>query len=238
MAASKMLAIATYNEIENLPDLVDKLLQIEDLAILVIDDGSPDGTGAWVDRASSENSRIQAIHRSGKLGLGSATVRGMEAAIHAGAEYLFTMDADFSHHPDDLPKLIARITSSSDVDVVIGSRYVEGGKIIGWPLIRRLMSKLVNWYARRLLKLPVKDCSGAFRGYRVEILKKIQPSSLKSQGYSYLEEILWRILKEGGKMVEVPIVFRDRTRGKTKINSREAFRALRIIFSMGVFGRP
>lgn len=231
-----LIVVATYNEIENLPELVDKLLAILPAAdLLVIDDGSPDGTGEWCDERCKTESRLQVIHRAGKLGLGSATVEGFNFGIQHGYKVLATMDADFSHSPDELPQLIDAVRSENRaIDVAIGSRYTNGGKIVGWPITRRVMSRCVNLYARICLGLKVKDCSGAFRAYRVACLSELPPRSIQSQGYSYLEEILWRLKRKGSSIGELPITFRDRTRGQTKINWREAVAALYHIFRFGV----
>lgn len=237
-----LVVVATYNEIENLPELIEAILmRLPQSDILVIDDGSPDGTGKWVDIRKATEPRLACIHREGKLGLGSATVAGMNYAIESGYEWMITMDADFSHSPEDLPKLFRMIKDERDnIDVAIGSRYVKGGEISGWPLRRRVMSRCVNTYARLCLSLPVRDCSGAFRAYRVAVLESLPPAAIRSRGYAYLEEILWRLKRNGAQFVETPIHFRDRTRGHTKINWKEAVAALYHILRFGIsnwFGR-
>jgi len=149
-------------------------------------------------------------------------------------DYMLNMDADFSHHPRYLPYLIAGMEQEPPVDVMIGSRYVRGGGVEGWPLRRKLMSRCVNLYARTLLGLQAHDCSGAFRCYRVALLKKLDLGAIRSRGYSFQEEILWHLKRAGARFGETPIVFADRTRGHSKINSREAVEALRIIARLGV----
>ena len=227
-----VVAIATYNEIQNLPRLLDGIeAACTGIDILVIDDNSPDGTGQWCQRECQQRKSLQVIHRPKKMGLGSAAVSAFEWAIERDYRFVATMDADFSHDPKTLAELIA-IAKSDDVDVTIGSRYVSGGRIQGWPIHRRIGSRLVNRIARWRMKLRPHDISGAFRVYRTNALKKIDLRQL-SHGYAYLEEILWHLKQVGGRMREVPIVFRDRERGKSKINFREAVQVLRSISRSG-----
>ena len=202
-----------------MPDLVDQLQQlIPAMQILVIDDNSPDGTGTWCRERESADASFQCIHRSGKLGLGSATIAGFKFALEHDFELMATMDADFSHAPASLAKMIQTINAphNRDVGVVIGSRYIEGGGIEGWPVMRHLSSRLVNGFARLFLRLPTRDNSGAFRVYRRESLLAIDVDRIQASGYAYLEEILWRIHQQKIKMLEVPITFRDRTKGHSK----------------------
>lgn len=232
-----LVTVATYNEMENLPRLVEEILRyVPDVDILVIDDNSPDGTGRWCDEQRADNPRLFCLHRPGKLGLGTATVAGMRYAIEHGYQYVLNMDADFSHPPKYLPALLAGMERPDGpaVDVMIGSRYTRGGGVEGWPLKRRLMSRCVNLYARSLLGLRPKDCSGAYRCYRVELLARLDFDAIRSRGYSFQEEILWRLKRLGARFGETPIVFVDRQRGVSKINSGEAVSALRIIFALGL----
>ena len=230
--ARTLITIATYNEIENLPPLVEAIFAVApQVELLVIDDNSPDGTGRWCDEQATKDARIHCLHRPGKLGLGTATIAGMRYAIEHGYNLLLNMDADFSHHPRYIPALLAGMETA---DVTIGSRYVAGGGVKDWPLKRKLMSWGVNTYARLLLGLSPRDCSGAFRCFRVELLKKIDFDSIRSRGYSFQEEILWHLKRAGARFAETPILFADRERGQSKINSREALSALWIIFRLGV----
>jgi len=267
-----LITVATYNEIENLPRLVEEIFRAApQVDLLVIDDGSPDGTGQWCDRKGAEDSRVRCLHRQGKLGLGTAIVTGMRYAVEQGYKYVLNMDADFSHQPRYLPELIAgmeppdgigvagverqrapgkpKVWGLTDqrfasvpvdpshpaaVDVMIGSRYVPGGGTEGWPLRRRLMSRGVNCYARWLLGLSPKDCSGAFRCYRTELLARLDFDAIRSRGYSFQEEILWHLRRLGARFAETPIVFVDRQRGASKIDFREAAAALWIIFRLGL----
>lgn len=231
-----LVSLATYNEIENLPRLVDEILTaVPNVHVLVVDDNSPDGTGDWCDRQAAEEPRLKCLHRAGKLGLGTATVAAMRYAIQHDYRYLLNMDADFSHHPRYLAPLLVSMESplvGGQADVAIGSRYVLGGQIEGWPLRRHLMSRAVNFYTRTVLGLSAKDCSGTFRCYRVALLKKVDFDRIRSRGYSFQEEILWRLKKLGARFCEVPITFVDREQGQSKIDLREAVSTLRVIASL------
>jgi len=233
-----LVAIATYNEIENLPSLTDEVFShAPDVDLLVIDDNSPDGTGQWCDERAAADPRVRVIHRQGKLGLGTATIAGFRYAIEHGYDFILVMDADFSHHPRYLPAIrqgMCGDDGGKPVDVMVGSRYVRGGGVEGWPLTRHVMSRCVNAYARLLLGLSVRDCSGAFRCYRTEVLRTVDFDRMRSRGYSYLEELLWILKRHGARFGETPIVFVDRQQGQSKINLREAFAALWILFQLGL----
>jgi dolichol-phosphate mannosyltransferase len=231
-----LIAIATYNEMENLPGLVEEIRRYAGRAdIVIVDDNSPDGTGKWCDDRVATDPNFHVIHREGKLGLGTATIAGLRYAMEHGFDWVITMDADFSHHPRYLPSLLAAAQEPvNPPDVVIGSRYVAGGSVEGWPLRRRIMSRCVNFYARWMLGLQPHDCSGAYRCFRVELLRRVDWESVRSRGYSFFEEILWKLQRAGARIREVPIVFVDRTQGRSKISIREAKDALRIIFWMSI----
>ena len=236
-AHETLVTVATYNEIENLPKLVDAIFEVApEVDVLVIDDNSPDGTGRWCDERAGADPRVRCLHREGKLGLGTATMAGMRYGIEQGYRYVLNIDADFSHPPRYLPDLLAGMDPEDGppVDVMIGSRYVPGGGVEGWPWRRRFMSSGVNLYARWLLGLKAKDCSGAFRCYRTEVLARLDFDRVRSRGYSFQEEILWHLKRVGARFGETPIVFVDRTAGRSKINTREAIAALWIIFALGV----
>ncbi len=235
--ARTLVTVATYNEMENLPRLADEIFHYApDVELLVIDDNSPDGTGAWCDRRAAAEPRMHCLHRQGKLGLGTAIVAGMKYGIEHGYDYVLNMDADFSHHPRYLPNLLAgmNLQGEQEIDVMIGSRYVPGGGVQGWPLRRHLMSRGVNLYARWLLWLKPHDISGSYRCYRTSLLKKLQFDRIRSRGYSFQEEILWHLRRAGARFGETPIVFADRERGLSKINGKEAWNALQIILRLGV----
>ncbi len=231
-----LVMTATYNEIENLPRLVDEVFAVVPAVhLLVVDDNSPDGTGVWCDRRSAEDRRVHCLHRAAKQGLGTATIAGMKYAIEHGYKHVLNMDADFSHHPRYLPAMIAGMDppNGEPIDVMIGSRYVAGGGTVGWPLKRKIMSRGVNLYARWLLWLQARDVSGAYRCYRVSKLAELDFSQVRSRGYSFQEEILW-MLRRAARIAETPILFADREQGTSKINSREALALLRIIARLGL----
>ncbi len=231
-----LVTIATYNEIENLPTLVDEIFtSVPQVDMLVIDDGSPDGTGQWCDTRAAAEPRLHCIHRSGKLGLGTAIVAGLKYALEKGYEFVVTMDADFSHHPRYLPDLIDGMNreGQGSVDVMVGSRYIPGGRIEGWPLKRHFMSRAINVYARTLLRLRTRDCSGGFRCYRTSRLARLDFDKMLSRGYSFQEELLWRLKQLGCRIDETPITFVDRVNGTSKIDMGEATAALRVLATLG-----
>ncbi len=232
-----LVCLATYNEAENLPELVSAIWAgVADCDILVIDDNSPDGTGAWCAAQSAANPRFFCVHRPGKLGLGTATLAGFRYAVTEGYEFLVTLDADFSHNPQSIPVLLdaVRAAPAASLDVAIGSRYVAGGKIEGWPAMRRFTSRATNFVARWWLGLKVRDCSGSFRCYRVAKLRQLDLRQLRSKGYSIYEEVLCRLAQCGATFAELPITFRDRERGQTKVNLWEAFRAITRLLWLGL----
>ena len=234
-----LVMTATYNERENLPGLSAEVFEtLPDVHFLVVDDNSPDGTGKWAAEQVARNDRFHAVHRTGKQGLGTAIMAGMKWAIENDFDYVVNIDADYSHHPRYLPAIVAGMdpVDGKPVDVMIGSRYVAGGGVDGWPWHRRMMSKLVNIYARSFLWLSPQDCSGGYRCYRTATLKQIDFSTIRSRGYSFQEEILWRLKKVGARFGESPIVFTDRRWGESKINKAEAWAALRIIARLGFLG--
>ena len=218
------IVIPTYNEAENLRSLVQEILRyVPDAYVIVVDDASPDGTGEIADALAREDARVRVVHRAGKLGLGTAYVAGFRVAFTLGADPICTMDADFSHHPRYLPSLLAK---AREVDVSIGSRYVPGGGTEHWGLQRRILSRGANFVARTLLGLHARDCTAGFRAYRRYVLETIRPETVKADGYSYLVEMLYRCERQGFTVGEVPIVFADRVRGRSKISQREIFKAM------------
>ncbi len=224
-AGRLLISLATYNEAGNLQPLVETIRRYApDCSILVIDDNSPDGTGRIADELRQTLPEIHAIHRPGKMGLGTATIAAMKFAIEHGYDSLLNMDADFSHDPEYIPALRAGM---ADHDVMIGSRYVPGGGVEGgFTLKRRFMSTGINTYARIMLGLTSKDNSGAFRCYRVSKLAQIDYDKIRSRGYSFQEEILFWCQAVGCRIGETPIVFKDRRAGSSKINGREALSAV------------
>jgi dolichol-phosphate mannosyltransferase len=225
-----LVALATYNEINNLPSLVDEIIRVlPEAELLVVDDNSPDGTGKWCDDRARSDPRLKCLHRPGKQGLGSATLAAMRFALDGAYDVFITMDADWSHDPQYLPALLH---ATEDADVTLGSRYCNGGAIDGWPIHRRVLSRCANGLSRALLRLPVKDTSGAFRAYRVAALKTIELANVRSAGYAYLEEIVWLLHRAGARIVEVPITFHERRAGRSKINAQEALGKLGMLFRL------
>ncbi len=212
------MIIATYNEIENLPNLVAEIFQrIPDVHLLVIDDKSPDGTGKWAAAQETEIPAFFLISRSGKRGLGSATLLGLEWGKSRRYDLIATLDGDHSHSPADLEKLVASANANAEPAlVVIGSRYTPGGNIEGWPLFRHFTSRLTNLFARFRLGLKTRDNTGAFRVYKLPALDTLDLDTVQSEGYAYLPELLWRLSRCGVQFLEVPITFRDRIAGKSK----------------------
>jgi dolichol-phosphate mannosyltransferase len=232
-----LVALATYNERESLPPLLDRIRQVVPEAdILVVDDNSPDGTGQWVDQQAARDARLRSLHRPGKLGLGTATLEILHYAVQHQYDVLITLDADGSHDPQAIPAMLERLHGDGDppADIVLGSRYVPGGAIEGWPWYRHAMSRAVNLAARLLLNLPVQDCSGAYRCTRVSLVRRADLSRVVSRGYSFFEEILWHYRQAGARFAEVPIVFANRSAGVSKINAAEAARSLAVLFRLGI----
>ncbi|QDS97918.1 polyprenol monophosphomannose synthase [Adhaeretor mobilis] len=225
-----LVAICTYNERENLPTLVEAIREELPAAdLLIVDDNSPDGTGQWCDELAQREPWFTCLHRAGKLGLGSASWLALQSAVELNYDTIITMDADWSHPPAALTQMLA---AGKDADVVIGSRYCPGGKIDGWPISRYLMSRTVNFATRLALGLPARDCSTAYRLYRVEALRKLDFTQLKATGYAYLEEILWQLSRQGATIAEVPITFSERRAGASKVTFSEALGKAKTLASL------
>ena len=200
-----------------------------------MDDASPDGTGAIADRLAAEDERIQVLHRPGKEGLGKAYLAGFAHALERGAELVVVMDADFSHDPEHLPELLAAAAGS---DLVLGSRYVDGGRIADWPPLRRVLSKSGSVYARAVLGVGVRDLTSGFRCVRRAVLEAVEPSTLRAQGYVFNIELTYRALLAGFSVAEVPICFRDRISGESKMSLPIAFEALMLVPKLRSLRRP
>jgi dolichol-phosphate mannosyltransferase len=216
--------IPTYNEFENISQLIAELRVIApNLTIVVVDDNSPDGTGQVVDALAARDARVQCIHRPAKLGLGTAHIAGIKSAIAQGLEPILTMDADFSHAPRFVPDMLRSIEQA---DVVIGSRYVTGGGTLHCALPRRALSRGANLFARLTLGLRADDATAGFRAYRRAVLESIALDKIQSNGYSFLIEMLYQCQKQGWRINQVPIIFENRQRGASKISRQEIFKAL------------
>jgi dolichol-phosphate mannosyltransferase len=209
--------LPTYNEAENLEPLVGAVRERlpESSRILIVDDNSPDGTGEIANRLASEAAEVSVLHREVKEGLGPAYLAGFERALAGGAELVVEMDADLSHDPEYLPRLLA---AAEDADLVLGSRYVEGGGVAEWGPVRRFISRGGSAYARGLLGVPVRDLTGGFKVFRREVLESIDLGSIRARGYAFQVETTYRAIKRGFRVVEVPIVFRDRIEGSSKMS--------------------
>lgn len=227
-----LVSLATYNERDNLAPLIPDIHRLLPAAdVVVIDDNSPDGTGKLADEMAAADPRIHVLHRSGKLGLGTAILAGMRYAMDHNYDYLINMDCDFSHHPRYLPAILAGMERR---DVMIGSRYVPGGGTRNWPLSRQLLSLGVNLLVRFLLRMPARDASGAYRCYRVSKLRETALDRIISHGYSFQQEVLYRCRRAGCRIGETPIIFEDRRAGSSKVNLREAARSLGALVYIGL----
>ena len=214
-----LVIIPTYNECENIPTLLPQVLQQDQrLNVLIVDDASPDGTGALADQIAARNPRVHVLHRAGKLGLGTAYLAGFRWGIEHGFTWFFQMDADFSHDPAHLPQFISAL---ADYDVVLGSRYLEGRvTVINWPMGRLLLSYFANVYARIATGLPIADATGGYKAFRGQVLQAIDLSKVESEGYAFQIEMSFRAWKLGFRISEIPIVFVDRTLGESKMSKK------------------
>jgi dolichol-phosphate mannosyltransferase len=225
-----LIIIPTYNEMENLPRLIPMIEALGlDLEILVVDDGSPDGTGAWVEAAALENQKIHVIRRPGKMGLGSAYVAGFRFALEGDFDFVFEMDADFSHDPRYIPDFLREIESC---DLVLGSRYVNGVTVVNWPMSRLLLSWCANRFARVVTGLPIQDATGGYKCFRVSALQQLNLNQIRSDGYSFQIEVNFKLWKLGCRIREIPIVFADRVAGVSKMSSKIIQEALFLVFRL------
>jgi dolichol-phosphate mannosyltransferase len=214
-----LVIVPTYNERFNIARLIPAVLaQDPSLEVLVVDDGSPDGTGAVVDGIATNNPRVHVIHREGKLGLGTAYIAGFRWALERKYDLVFEMDADFSHNPERLPEFLETI---KEADVVLGSRYQDGHvNVVNWPMSRLFLSYAANIYARAVTGLPIFDTTGGFKCFRRNVLESIDLNSVKSNGYAFQIEMSYRVWKRGFRLVEIPIIFVDRAEGESKMSKK------------------
>jgi len=223
-----IIVIPTYNEAQNIEKLLKAIFKqsIPDLSVIVVDDSSPDRT-ANIVRSLQSTSDIHLIERSGKLGLGSAYITGFKKALELGATHIFEMDADFSHDPEDLPRLL-----EADADLVIGSRKIDGGDIVGWGFVRTWMSNGAMVFSRLLLGLKTKDVTAGFRCFKRAVLEHLDLDSISSNGYAFQEELLYRTEKAGFTVKEIPVTFIDRQKGSSKLSKKDIFEFFAVMISL------
>ena len=226
-----LVIVPTYNERFNIARLIPAVLaQDPSLEMLIVDDASPDGTGGVVDAIAANNSRVHVIHREGKLGLGTAYIAGFRWALERKYDLVFEMDADFSHNPELLPEFLQTV---KEADVVLGSRY-QGGRVnvVNWPMSRLFLSYAANIYARGITGLPVSDTTGGYKCFRRNVLESIDLGSVKSNGYAFQIEMSFRAWKRGFRLVEIPIIFVDRTEGVSKMSKKIVREAIWMVWRL------
>ena len=243
-ALSRVLVVVpTYDERENLPGALDRLrTHVPDADVLVVDDGSPDGTGELAEKISETEraesaegrQRVHVLHRAGKLGLGTAYVAGFAWALERGYDVVVEMDADGSHRAEDLPRLLAALP---DADLVLGSRWVPGGSVLNWPVSRHVLSRGANTYTRIVLGIPLRDATGGFRAYRAGLLEQLRLDDVASQGYCFQVDMAWRAVRTGARVVEVPITFVERELGQSKMSRAIVVEALFSVTRWGIAER-
>jgi dolichol-phosphate mannosyltransferase len=234
-----LIAIPTYNERGNLENFVKKVLEhAPHVHMLIIDDNSPDGTGEIADMLHHQYPQISVIHRPGKLGLGTAYVRGFHFAIENGYDYIFEMDADFSHDPQDLPRFLRIIETSSPPDLIIGSRYIPGGSTPNWSRLRKFISGGGNRFARLILRIPIHDCTSGYRCYNIRALAHLYFDSIRTQGYAFQVEMAYSFWKSGFNIIELPITFIDRQVGKSKMSRKIFIEAFSWVMRTWLKGSP
>ena len=223
-----LIIIPTYNERDNIQKLIPILMELDlSLSILVVDDNSPDGTGKLVNDMSEQNDRIQVLHRSSKLGLGSAYIAGFKHAIQQDVDCIFEMDADFSHDPNMIPEFLEKLETC---DVVIGSRYISGINVVNWPMSRLLLSYFANFYTRIITGMSIQDATGGFKCFKREVLEQIDLDHVRSDGYAFQIEMNFRCWRKGFRICEIPIIFVDRHSGTSKMSRRIIYEAIWIVW--------
>ncbi len=228
--ARTLIVLPTYNERENLPTIVPKILaQDPGIEVLVVDDNSPDGTGKLADEMAKADKRVRVIHRPGKQGLGTAYIAGFKWALQRGYEFVFEMDADFSHNPDHIPEFLK---AANEYDLVLGSRYLYGVTVVNWPMSRLLLSYYANKYARLATGMPFSDTTGGFKCYRRKVLESIDLDAIRSEGYSFQIETTFRAWRKGFKIGEITIVFTDRLEGTSKMSGRIIREAVWVVWKL------
>lgn len=232
-----LIIIPTYNELDNLPRLLPEVLsKNEGIDVLIVDDNSPDGTAAFVENEMKNNSRIHLIKRESKQGLGTAYIAGFKYALQNNFDLIFEMDADFSHDPNEIPQFLKEIKNA---DLVLGSRYISGVNVINWPMSRLLLSWFANWYTRVITGLPIIDATGGFKCFKREVLAAIDLDQVRSNGYAFQIEMTFKAWKKGFKVKEIPIIFVDRVKGKSKMSKKIVREAVTMVWKLrlkSIFG--
>lgn len=231
-APNVLIILPTYNEALNLTWIVPAILtQVPNVDILIVDDNSPDGTGDIADQMADVDPRVRVLHRQGKEGLGAAYLAGFAWAQEAGYEFVMEMDADGSHRPEHLP---AMIEAAANADAVIGSRWTKGGATVDWPWQRKVLSRGGNFYARLMLGVPVNDITGGFRVYRTALLSRMNLDGIHARGYGFQVEMTYRAYRSGARIVEVPIIFPERTYGQSKMSTNIVAEAMKLVTVWGI----
>jgi len=227
-----LVIIPTYKERENLTELLRQIFgQNLPLEVLIVDDNSPDGTGAVADQLAAADPRVHVMHRPGKMGLGSAYVAGFKYALERGYDAVFEMDADFSHNPDSLPQFLRELENA---DLVVGSRYLHGVTVVNWPLKRLILSYGANVYSRVITGIPIKDLTGGFKCFRRQVLEAIDLNRVKSDGYGFQIEINFKAWRKGFRIKEIPILFVDRRAGESKMNQKIVWEAAWMVWRLRI----
>lgn len=239
MNSDKILVIIpTFNELENLPRLIPVVLsQDENINILVVDDNSPDGTAGYVEDEANKNNRIHLLKRSAKMGLGTAYIAGFKYALKNDYDFIFEMDADFSHDPNEIRNFLKAIKEN---DLVLGSRYINGVRVLNWPMTRLLLSFFASVYTRIITGMPIKDATGGFKCFRKKVLESINLDKIKSNGYSFQIEMTFKAFMKGFRIKEIPIVFIDRAKGKSKMSKKIVREAITMVWKLrlqSLFGK-
>lgn len=233
-----IIVVPTYNEYENVERLVDEIHRFQpQVNILFVDDSSPDGTSDLIKKIQQENSNIYLLERQGKMGLGSAYIAGFKFALEKGFEYIFEMDADFSHDPKEIPNFLEAIELN---DLVLGSRYIKGVNVVNWPLKRLLLSYFANMYTRIITGISVRDSTGGFKCFRRQVLEGIDLNNIKSNGYAFQIEINFKAWKKGFRLKEIPIIFIDRVFGQSKLSKKIMWEAIFLVWKLrfnSLFGK-
>ncbi len=228
--SKSLIIIPTYNEAENIPRLLPAVLsQAPNVDVLVVDDNSPDGTAGLVRDMMSADSRIHLLERPGKMGLGTAYVKGFKFAIEHGYDFIFEMDADFSHSPKEIPNFLKKI---QECDLVLGSRYIHGVRVLNWPMRRLLLSFSANVYTQIITGIPVRDATGGFKCFRRAVLEAIDLDRVKSNGYAFQIEMSFKVWKKGFRIAEIPIIFLDRRSGVSKMSRKIVYEAIFMLWTL------